>query len=81
MYYIADILQNLLGVVPHILLHTVQENCDEEQLKHVGQWCYENLSLTISDDIYLQTEKGVKKFNVFYRELAGVDMPSTPFQL
>ena len=64
MYYIADILHNLLRVVPQIFLHTVQENCDEEQLKQVGQWCYENLSLIISDDIYLQTEKGVKKLNV-----------------
>jgi hypothetical protein len=64
MYYIADILHNLLRVVPQIFLHTVQENCDEEELKQVGQWCYENLSLIISDDIYLHTEKGVKKLNV-----------------
>jgi hypothetical protein len=63
MFYIADILHNLLRVVPQIFLHTVPENCDEEQFKEVGQWCYENLSMTISDDIYLQTEKGVRKFN------------------
>jgi hypothetical protein len=65
MFYIADILQNLLRVVPQFSLHTVQENCDEEQLKHIGQWCYENLSLIIGDDIYFHTEKGVKKLNVF----------------
>jgi hypothetical protein len=39
-------------VVPQIFLHTVQENLDEEQLKQVGQWRYENLSMIISDDIY-----------------------------
>jgi hypothetical protein len=65
LFYIADILHSLLRVVPRIFLHTAQENCDEEQLKEVGQWCYENLSLIISDDIYLQTEKGVKKLNGF----------------
>jgi hypothetical protein len=53
MYYIADILHNLLRVVPQIFLQTVQDNCDEEQLKQVGQWCYENSSLIISNDIYL----------------------------
>jgi hypothetical protein len=33
-------------------------------LKEVGQWCYENLSLIKSDDIYLHTKKGVKKLDV-----------------
>jgi hypothetical protein len=64
LFYIVDILHNLLRVVPQIFLHTVQENCDEEQLKEVGQWCYENLSLILSDDIYLQIKKGVNKLNV-----------------
>jgi hypothetical protein len=45
MYYIADIMHNLLRVVPHAYLHTVHENCDEDQLKQVEQWCYESLSL------------------------------------
>jgi hypothetical protein len=61
--YIGDILHKLLRVVPQTFLHTVQENCGEEKLKKVGQWCYENLSLSISDDIYLQTKKGVKRLN------------------
>jgi predicted transport protein len=59
MFYIADILHNLLRVVPQIFLPTVQEKCHEEQLKEVGQWCYDNVSLTIKGDIYLQTYKGV----------------------
>jgi hypothetical protein len=29
------------------------KNCDEEQLKQVRQWCYENSSMIINDDIYL----------------------------
>jgi hypothetical protein len=40
LFYIADIMHNLLRMVPQIFLHTVQESCDEEQLKEVGQWCY-----------------------------------------
>jgi hypothetical protein len=59
MYYIADIVHNLLRVVPPIFLHTVQANYDEEQLKEVGQRCYANLSQIRSDDIHLRTEKGV----------------------
>jgi predicted transport protein len=64
LFYIADIMHNLLRVVPQIFLHTAEENCHEKQLKEVGQWCYENLSVIITDDIYLQTEKSVKKLNV-----------------
>eukprot|EP00873_Tetraselmis_striata_P009492 jgi/Tetstr1/429756/TSEL_001932.t1 len=64
MYYIADILHNMLRVVPQIFLHTIQEHCTAEKLQEVGQWCYDNLKLVISEDIYLQTEKGVKKLNV-----------------
>jgi hypothetical protein len=63
LFCIVDILHNLLRVVPEIFLHTVQENYNEEHLKEVGQWCYKNLSPFISDDIYLQTEKGVTKLN------------------
>eukprot|EP00873_Tetraselmis_striata_P004163 jgi/Tetstr1/424427/TSEL_001448.t1 len=64
MYYIADILHNMLRVVPQIFLHTIQEHCTTEKLQEVGQWCYNNLKLVISEDIYLQTEKDVKKLNV-----------------
>jgi hypothetical protein len=78
MYYITDTMHNLLRVVPQIFLHTVQENCDGEHLKHVRQWCYEKLSLSISDDIYHQTAKGVKKKQRFRKELDGVDMPIAP---
>jgi hypothetical protein len=55
LFYITNNMHTLLRVVPQFFLHTVQENCDEEQLKKVGQWCYENLSLIIGDDIYLHT--------------------------
>eukprot|EP00873_Tetraselmis_striata_P000515 jgi/Tetstr1/420779/TSEL_011856.t1 len=41
-----------------------EEHCTAEKLQEVGQWCYDNLKLVISEDIYLQTEKGVKKLNV-----------------
>jgi hypothetical protein len=43
-FYIADILHNLLRVVPQIFLHTMQAKCDKEQLKDVGQWTQENVS-------------------------------------
>eukprot|EP00873_Tetraselmis_striata_P029502 jgi/Tetstr1/449766/TSEL_036831.t1 len=71
LFYIADILHNLLRVVPQIFLHTVSENCDKEQLQVVGQYCYDHLKLIISEDIYLQTEKGVKKLNVAAESLPG----------
>eukprot|EP00873_Tetraselmis_striata_P025875 jgi/Tetstr1/446139/TSEL_033737.t1 len=47
-----------------IFMHTVSENCDKKQLQVVGQYCYDHMKLIISEDIYLQTEKGVKKPNV-----------------
>jgi hypothetical protein len=71
MYYIADIMHNLMKVVPPIFLHTIKVNCDEEQLYQVGQWCYEKLSLIISDVIYFHTEKCVKKLNVTAEGLPG----------
>eukprot|EP00873_Tetraselmis_striata_P022397 jgi/Tetstr1/442661/TSEL_030755.t1 len=70
-YYIADILHNMLRVVPQIFLHTIQEHCTAEKLQEVGQWCYDNLKLVINEDIYLQTEKGVKKLNVSAKSWPG----------
>eukprot|EP00873_Tetraselmis_striata_P043161 jgi/Tetstr1/463425/TSEL_000729.t1 len=72
LFYIADILHsNLLRVVPLIILHTVSEKCDKEQLHVVGQYCYDHLKLIISEDIYLQTEKAVKKLNVAAESWSG----------
>eukprot|EP00873_Tetraselmis_striata_P037488 jgi/Tetstr1/457752/TSEL_044297.t1 len=47
-----------------LLAEGLMEHCTAEKLQEVGQWCYDNLKLVISEDIYLQTEKGVKKLNV-----------------
>jgi hypothetical protein len=71
MFYIVDILRNLLRLMPQIFLLTLQENCDVEQLKEVGQWCSETLSLIIIDDIYLPTAKGVKNLNVSAESWSG----------
>jgi hypothetical protein len=75
-FHIAYILHNLLGVVPQIFLHTVQENCDEEQLKEVGQWCYEKLPQIMSDNIYLQNREGYQEGERFCGELAWNDLPT-----